>query len=550
MTRPHDVGTPSLRQAALAQTRRPQVYRPERAEGRFDSVVIGSGMGGLSAAALLSRAGRRVLVLERHYTMGGFTHTFRRHAYEWDVGVHYVGELQTEGTVPNLLLEDIGDGSLAWAPMPTNYDRLVFPDREYDFWAGRERFVAELAKDFPSERDALHRYVETVDDVYAAAMQFFQHKALPPFIAAPARPFLCRKFLKYADQTTLTALQGLTDDPKLIGVLAGQWGTYGLPPAESSLGIHAIVVSSYLAGAAYPVGGAGRIARSILPTIEDGGGTLLVAAEVEEMLIRNGRAVGVRMKGGQEILAPVVVSDAGVATTFGTLVDEETRRRLGLEAKLSGLRPSTSHICLYVGLAETAESLGLGATNRWIYPGYDHDRNVRAFEENPGAPLPIVYISFPSAKDPSWEARHGETATLEVISFAPYEWFEPWEDERWKKRGESYDDLKARYSARLLAALYEHVPETKGKVDFHELSTPLSTRHFANYGRGEIYGVSFTPERFRVPWLAPRTPIGGLFLTGQDTVAHGVVGALYSGLVTASAVLGRNVLKDVRRRVG
>jgi all-trans-retinol 13,14-reductase len=175
---------------------------------------------------------------------------------------------------------------------------------------------------------------------------------------------------------------------------------------------------------------------------------------------------------------------------------------------------------------------------------------VRAFEADPDAPLPSVYISFPSAKDPSWEARHGETATLEVISFAPYEWFEPWEHERWKKRGESYDELKAGYSARLLEALYEHVPETKGKVEFHELSTPLSTRHFANYGRGEIYGVSFAPERFRVPGLTPRTPIGGLFLTGQDVVAHGVVGALYSGLVTASAVLGRNVLKDVRRRAG
>ena len=92
--------------------------------------------------------------------------------------------------------------------------------------------------------------------------------------------------------------------------------------------------------------------------------------------------------------------------------------------------------------------------------------------------------------------------------------------------------------------------KVKGKVDYHELSTPLSTRHFANYGRGEIYGAAATPERFRVAWLGPRTPIGGLFLTGQDAVAHGVTGALYAGLVSASAVLGRDVLRDVRRRVG
>ena len=532
----------------MAHTRRPQFYRPERADGRFDAIVIGSGMGGLSTAAFLSRAGRKVLVLERHYAMGGFTHTFRRKAYEWDVGVHYVGEFHREGTLPRLLFDDISNGRLEWAPMPANYDRLVFPDHEYNFIAGRERFVAELSREFPSEGHAIARYVEIVDDVYAAAMKFFQHKALPSFLAPLTRPFLCREFFKYSDRTTLTALRRLTDDPKLIGVLAGQWGAYGLPPAESSFGIHGIVASHYLGGAAYPIGGAGNIARSILPTIECAGGTLLVAAEVEEVLIRENRAIGIRMRSGHEILAPVVISDAGAANTFGKLVGGETRSRLGLEAKLAELRPSASHICLYVGLAEPAGRLGLQATNRWIYPSYDHDGNVRAFEENSDAPLPVVYISFPSAKDPTWNERHGETATLEVISFAPYEWFRHWEDERWKKRGESYEELKERYSARLLEALYEHVPEVKGKVDCHELSTPLSTKHFANYARGEIYGVSFTPERFRLRWLAPRTPIGGLYLTGQDAVAHGVVGTLYSGLVAASAVLGRNVLKDVRRR--
>ena len=319
----------------MPEQRKPQVYRPDRAEGRFDAIIIGSGMGGLATAAFLSKAGKRVLILERHYRMGGFTHTFRRRRWEWDVGVHYVGEFHREGTLPNLLMNDISEGRLEWASLPANYDRIVFPDRHYDFFAGRERFVDGLTRYFPTERAAIEGYVERSDRAYAAAMRVFQQKALPAFLAPLARPFLCREFLRCSDQTTLAVLRRLTDDPKLIGVLTGQWGTYGLPPAESSFGIHGIVASHYLDGAAYPVGGAASIARSILPTIEKAGGRLLVSAEVGEILVRQGRAAGVRMSGGQELLAPVVISDAGVRNTFGSLIDKETRQSLGLEACLT-----------------------------------------------------------------------------------------------------------------------------------------------------------------------------------------------------------------------
>ena len=549
----HETGRDAPRRIAQELTThsgKPEFYRAERAEDRFDVVVIGSGIGGLTTAALLSKAGRRVLVLERHYAMGGFTHTFRRRAYEWDVGVHYVGELQTEGTLPHLLMHDIAGDRLEWALMPAVYDRLHFPDRSYDVRAGREEFIAGLAADFPSERSAIARYVALADRAYVAAIRFFRHKALPRLLAGVTRWAMCGAFLKVARQTTLDALTSLTKDPRLVGVLTGQWGTYGLPPAESSFGIHAIVASHYLGGGAYPVGGAGSIAASVLPTIEAGGGKLLVNAEVEQILVRKGRVRGVRMVSGQEIVAPIVISDAGVANTFGRLLGEETRARFGLDRKLAEVEPSTGHVSLYVGLREPAHRIGLEATNLWIHPSYDHDRNVRSYLGNREAPLPTVYISFPSAKDPTWEARRGESATLEVVSFAPYEWFETWEQRRWRKRGAEYEELKARFSERLLQALYEHVPQTQGKVDYHELSTPLSTRHFGNYARGEIYGLSPTPRRFGLEWLVPRTPVRGLFLTGQDVVAHGVVGAMYGGLVTASAILRRDVLADVRRRSG
>ncbi len=127
----------------------------------------------------------------------------------------------------------------------------------------------------------------------------------------------------------------------------------------------------------------------------------------------------------------------------------------------------------------------------------------------------------------------------------PYETFEAWADTRWKKRGEEYDQLKEKMAQRLLEELYKQLPQVKGKVDCYELSTPLTTQHFVNYDKGEIYGLDHTPKRFRQRFLKPRTPIKNLFLTGQDIISVGVGSALFSGVLTATALTGKNVLRKI-----
>ena len=130
---------------------------------------------------------------------------------------------------------------------------------------------------------------------------------------------------------------------------------------------------------------------------------------------------------------------------------------------------------------------------------------------------------------------------------APYDWFQRWETQRWKKRGEEYEALKNRLTERMLEPLLEHCPQIEGKIDHAELSTPLSTRHFAGFHQGEIYGLAATPERFADRWLKPKTPIPGLFLTGSDVATAGVAGALHGGMFAASVILGRDIRKDVAR---
>jgi all-trans-retinol 13,14-reductase len=134
-----------------------------------------------------------------------------------------------------------------------------------------------------------------------------------------------------------------------------------------------------------------------------------------------------------------------------------------------------------------------------------------------------------------------------VICPAPYDWFARWEDSRWKRRGQDYDDFKQSLTERLRSGLEEQVPAVRGKLDVAELSTPLSTRHFMNYQRGEAYGVSATPKRFGLHCLTPHTSVRNLYLTGQDVCTLGVTGAMMGGVLTASAVLGKNLMSAVSK---
>ncbi len=523
-----------------------KVGRPYRARdefGEFDVVMVGSGIGALTAAALLAKhAGKRVLVLEKHYTAGGYTHVFKRTGYEWDVGVHYIGQLYSRRNPLGAVFAAITEGKVAWEPMGDAYDRFVIGGRAYDFVAGAERFRASLTEQFPAEARAIDRYVELVRTAARASQLYFTEKALPGPLAWLAGPLLRRPFLRYAGRTTADVLGELTRDPQLLGVLTAQWGDYGLPPGQSSFGIHALVAAHYLEGAAYPVGGASRIAAAIVPVIERAGGMVLVNAEVTRILLDGNRAVGVKLADGRTIRARTVISDAGVANTFGRLLPEAVAGRLGLLEKLGAVGPSLAHINLYVGLRGSDEELGLGRTNLWVYPTPDHDANVARFLADPEGPLPGAYLSFPSAKDPTFPERYPGRSTVQVIVLAKYDWFARWEDQPWKRRGEDYEAFKQRFTERLLEVLYEHVPQVRGKVDHAELSTPLSTRRFANYARGELYGLAHTPARFRQRFLRPRTPVPGLYLTGQDVTVCGVAGALSGGVLCASAILGRNLM--------
>ena len=200
-------------------------YKPGVADKKFDAIIIGSGIGGLCTAALLSLKGKRVLVLEKHFKIGGWTHTFRRDNYEWDVGIHYIGQVHNSYSPIRRLFDLISGGKLQWSPMDKNYDRIIFPDKSYNFVAPREQFIEDMISYFPKEESGIMTYMDLLDQAARSARPYYSNKALPGILRNITYPFMTRKFFSYSDRTTLDVLSSLTDDQQLIGVLTWKWST-------------------------------------------------------------------------------------------------------------------------------------------------------------------------------------------------------------------------------------------------------------------------------------------------------------------------------------
>jgi all-trans-retinol 13,14-reductase len=301
-------------------------------------------------------------------------------------------------------------------------------------------------------------------------------------------------------------------------------------------------VNHYFDGGNYPVGGCRSIAETIVPFIKKNNGDVFINANVQEISIKNNKANGVILDNGDYISSNNVISSTGVVNTLSKLVKNHKSFNTNL---LKTVTPTESYICLYIGLNNSYKELGLEDTNMWIYDDYNHDKNVDNSLKGISESFPVIYISFPSIKDPKWNEESPNKTTMEAITMSSINWYKEWEEKEWKNRGNKYEEFKKHLTNRILKVVYEQLPQIKDKIEYVELSTPLTVKNLANYKKGEMYGLEHGPDRFRQKWLKPKTPIKNLFLTGQDITTVGFTSALFSGLLTSSVILKKNLTKDL-----
>jgi phytoene dehydrogenase-like protein len=520
---------------------------------RFDAVVIGSGLGGLVCGAYLCAAGQRTLVLEAHYVAGGNSQVFRRKAhgrqYEFDVGVHYIGECGPDGAITTIL-RGVGLAErIVFRPLdPDGFSTLVFPDVRFRVPVGWDRYRARLLETFPSEREGLGEAVDVLRRVATELRRLGAGESEPSGVAERAPTFF-----EWGLRPIPELFRHFHLSEKSAAVLLGEQGDYAVRPSKTAVAMQAGLTDHYMRGAFYPEGGGQVLAGRLVEAIRAYGGEVRTRAPVAKVRVENGRALGVTLeKTGQEIDAGIVVSNADLKRTVLELVGAEHWKPETVE-RVRAYRMALPLFGVYLGLDLDLAAQGVPNTNYFVFDSYDLERLYSEVEAGRIPDQNFGFLSFATLKDPASPhlAPKGYT-NLQVMTVVPRE-YSVWavgkgpvegghyhRDPEYRRRKHELTDRLVDLADRVLPGLKDH-------VDWKEAATPVTQERFTRSSGGTSYGIEVSLDQMGPFRMGPTTDVEGLYLCGASTPSgHGIGGAMRSGIVAAGAAIGADLWRLVR----
>lgn len=506
----------------------------------WDTIVIGSGSGGLTAAVALARAGQRVLVLEQHYLPGGFCQSFSMDGYRFSPGVHYVGGLGPGGALRRLY-EGLGLGEdLEFCELsPEGFDHFLIEGERFDVPKGFARWFARLCERFPHEREGLKAYFDTLHAVHAAVARSEQTLSFP---ACLTLPFRAPALLRWGFSTQGALLDRTIRDSMLRAVLSAQSGNHGLAPSRVSLPLHAAMTTHYHDGAYYPRGGAKRIPQAMIKALRRLGGQIRLRARVRRILVEGGRAAGVELASGERLSARHVLSNADPALTFGRLLPPEHGVREHRKARR--MLRSVSTLSVFCAVEMDLAALGYDSGNYWWYRRRDvgelYERQEKALPE---AAVDGLFLAITTLKDPG--RRPSGYHTIEMFTFVPHAPFARWQGTAPSERGPEYERFKESLGDKLVVAAEQVIPGVARAMRFRSVATPLSNVFYCDAPEGSAYGTAKTPWQLGPFSFTAETSVPGLFSCGASILSHGVAGTAVTGLQAAAGILGVRRAEDL-----
>jgi len=505
----------------------------------YDSIIVGSGAGGLTTAVALAQAGQKVLVCEQHEVPGGWTHSFTLEGYRFSPGVHYIGSLNTGEYLSNVFRGLGISQDLEFMELnPDAYDHIFIGDEQFNIPKGKDNYMNRLIERFPDEAHGIRKLFKAIGDISVLARNLPRGKI----------PFSKLGSIKWLWKSGGALINHYVKDPVLRAILLSQSGDHGVPPSEVSSLMTIGIIRHYYTGGFYPKGGAYIIPRAYVRALKRTGGEIRLNTMINNIIIKNGTAVGVEIGNGEKLYAKNIISNADPETTFNKIIGSEYLSNK-LNRKLNKIKYSTSCLSLYLAVDLDLKSMGYDSGNYWFYNHADLDEiNTNGMGESTAYNnLDSMFMTITTRKDPS--KMHDGNHTIEAFSFANHTAFDKWKDEKSGERSPDYYQLKDEIADRLLNYLEKRVPGITKAVVFKDLGTPLTNAHYINSFNGNIYGIDKIKKQLGPFGFNTKTEIKNLYLCGASTLSHGVAGVIGTGLRAAATILNCKT-KDLLKQNG
>lgn len=487
---------------------------------KYDAVIIGSGLGGLECAHILSKAGMSVLLLERGTQAGGCLQSYRRLGLAFDTGFHYVGGLD-EGQSLHSAFRHLGLLRLPWQRLDNHFDRVTIGNQTFSFAQGYDAFVETLTAAFPAERDALNKYADMLKQ--CGEQQF---NALNPQTGESS--VLSRFF-------ETSAYQYLTEtfhDPLLINVLCGTSLKMELRKESLPLFTFAHGNGSFIESSWRLKGDGSLIVNSLADGIRMHGGEIICNAEVRELVEKDGKLVHAVCSNGEIYEGTIFISNIHPAVTCN-LVKQSSRMKKVYRSRITHLENTFGMFT--VSLRIKPQTLRYFNWNQYIYKEPD----VWAFHLK-NNPVSGVLVSCRIPED-------GSKYVQQVDLLTPMNWSEceQWSHTEVGRRGEDYKAMKKRVADECITLAERFIPGLRDRITGCYTSTPLTYRNYTLTPEGSAYGLRKDFRNPMITLLSPRTPISNLLLTGQNLMLHGLHGVTMTALFTCAEVLGKEPIWNI-----
>jgi len=492
---------------------------------RFDVVIIGSGLGGLLCANILSKEGFSVCLLEKNNKLGGSLQTFGRKGCIFNTGLNYTESLD-DGQVLNQYFRYFGlHQNLPFKRLDEKgFDVINFQDGTYSLAMGHENFRDTLLKSFPREKPGLTRYLERIREI---CMSFSLYNFSDRYSSIFENESLGTGAAAY--------IQSVISDERLQQVIAGNNLLYAGHQSKTPLLIHALISNSFIESAWRIIDGSHQLVNRLADSIINNGGSIFKNAKAEKLNSQNDLLQSVELANGERIEGKYFISNTHPEQLL-SMTDSRKFNKM-FAYRIRSLEDTIGMFSLYIVFKK----------NTFPYLNYNfyhyNQENVWVAGDYDPLKWPQFYVLMPTATSKS--DSYAESAS--AITYMDYHELAQWKDTFTGNRGEDYTRFKNEKSGILLEALEKQFPGIRSCVDASYSSTPLTWRDYTGTRAGSAYGILKDFNRPIESFILPRTKIPNLFLTGQNTNVHGILGVTISSVITCGEIIDINYLiKKVR----